>query len=439
MAVASVRRNPATRSANMPRPAREYTLNTAAARRRLKPRGEPYWRQIEPGLFLGYRRPASGVGTWVARMRSPEGGYEQCRIGAADDVGGGGDGGIDVHVVLSFAMAIAQARGYAAGDAVAALRHRADGWTVDDVVAYYLSEHRMAVSTRRNAIGFWRTHSAALGAVPVRRLNAQTLRRWHAGIAAAPRMGRGPGGTRRALPFDASDADQVRRRRASANRVLTVIKAGLAFAWRADKLPGVEPSWQKVQPFERVDADHERPPRMLDHEEVHRLLAAAQPDLRRLLSAALHTGCRYGELCSLRVRDFDEEHAVVRVVQHKTGKVLMQPLSTEGVSAFAAIAAGRDGDAFLLLRAGGRPWQRGDQARAMRATSTRAQVFDVTFKVTRATYGKLLLVATRDLELVARALGHADSRITRRHYAALLPSELAAGIARMPKIGTDID
>lgn len=415
----------------MPRPPREHTINTAAARRRLKPRGEPYWRQVEPGLFLGYRRPSAGVGAWAVRMRAPDGGYDQRRLGAADDVGDA-----DGEVALDYATAIARARAIASGDAVVAPRHRADGWTVDDCIAHYLREHRMADSSRRNALGFWRTHGGTLAGVPVRRLTAETLRGWHARIANAPRMIRGPGGTRRALPFDPADADQVRRRRASANRVLTVVKAALAFTWRDDKLPGVEPSWQKVQPFEQVDADHDQPPRMLDHDEIRRLLNAADPDLRRLLSSALHTGCRYGELSTLRVRDFDPENAVVRVAQHKVGKVLFQPLAREGAEFFEGLAAGRKPDDFLLLRANGRPWQRGDQARPMREAIARAGLEDVTFKVTRATYGKLLLLATRDLELVAKALGHADSRITRRHYAQLLPSEVAAGIARLPRLGT---
>src|SRR5271154_2348773 len=61
----------------------------------------------------------------------------------------------------------------------------------------------------------------------------------------------------------------------------------------------------------------------------------------------------------------------------------------------------------------------------------------VSFKTTRATYGKLLLLATGDLELVAKALGHSDTRITRKHYAQYLPNEVAFAVRKMPALGID--
>jgi hypothetical protein len=61
----------------------------------------------------------------------------------------------------------------------------------------------------------------------------------------------------------------------------------------------------------------------------------------------------------------------------------------------------------------------------------------VYMKTLTSNHPKFLLLATKDLELVAKALGHSDSRITRRHYAALLPSELAAGVAKLPALGID--
>lgn len=44
-----------------------------------------------------------------------------------------------------------------------------------------------------------------------------------------------------------------RRRRASANRVLTVLKAALNRAWREGRLPS-DAVWRRVEPFARVAA-----------------------------------------------------------------------------------------------------------------------------------------------------------------------------------------
>src|SRR5262245_12184949 len=43
--------------------------------RGLRARHKPYFRLIEPGLHLGYRKLTSGPGTWLARRYSGEGRY----------------------------------------------------------------------------------------------------------------------------------------------------------------------------------------------------------------------------------------------------------------------------------------------------------------------------------------------------------------------------
>ena len=85
------------------------------------------------------------------------------------------------------------------------------------------------------------------------------------------------------------------------------------------------------------------------------------------------------------------------------------------------------------------PWGQKDAIRPTRLTMIAADLGDASFKTTRATYGKLLLIATKDIELVAKALGQSDSRITRKHYAAILPSEVKAGIGLLPSLGFDTE
>ena len=56
----------------MPRKARDERLDTRTARLKLTPRREPYWRNIQEGRAIGYRRLTGGkAGTWVARHYDP--------------------------------------------------------------------------------------------------------------------------------------------------------------------------------------------------------------------------------------------------------------------------------------------------------------------------------------------------------------------------------
>jgi hypothetical protein len=59
----------------MPRTVRERKLDTPAARAKLKHSGKPYWRAIDVGLHLGYRKGLNG-GRWVLRRYLGAGQYE---------------------------------------------------------------------------------------------------------------------------------------------------------------------------------------------------------------------------------------------------------------------------------------------------------------------------------------------------------------------------
>src|SRR5665647_114731 len=71
----------------MSRTTQEASIQSPTARARLAVRAEPYYRSLQSGLALGYRRGIHG-GTWLARMRDPlRDGYTETKIGPADDDG----------------------------------------------------------------------------------------------------------------------------------------------------------------------------------------------------------------------------------------------------------------------------------------------------------------------------------------------------------------
>jgi hypothetical protein len=55
------------RAETLARRVRDAILDTREARSKLKARGKPYWRVVERGLHLGYRRLKGKAGTWWAR------------------------------------------------------------------------------------------------------------------------------------------------------------------------------------------------------------------------------------------------------------------------------------------------------------------------------------------------------------------------------------
>lgn len=421
----------------MSRAPREHRLETRDARAKLKARSEPYWRKIFAGTFLGYRKSKSAA-AWIARQRRPDGGYAEQRIGAPDDVGTA-----DGDVVLTYKQAVMRAQSVQVEQRRHAPRHYGDGLTLNAVFTGYLEDRKTSPGGRSNRVmpdstakmtqQYWDLHLCnGLGKELVTAMDAPALRKWHAALARTAPTVRG-----KAQDFDLQNPEQARARRASANRVLTIVKAALTHARRAETLPDTLPDfWTRVTPFHLGD---DPPPRMLESDEITRLLNAAAPDLRALLTAALMTGARLSELRALRAVDYNGDQGVVRLYQSKTGKTLWQPLTPEGRAFFDRATAGKAPSDALFLHSDGRPWGKSDVTRPMREAAATAKLEDVSFKVSRATYGKLLLLATKDLELVAKALGHSDSRITRKHYAALLPSEVAAGIAKLPSLGIAVD
>jgi hypothetical protein len=105
----------------MARTVRDANLETRTARLRLPIRSEPYWRGLEKGFALGYRRRGKG-GTWLARRRPEGGGYAEHKIGASDDLQDS-----DGVAILDYGQAQKAARAWWAGGGAAGRGTRYSG------------------------------------------------------------------------------------------------------------------------------------------------------------------------------------------------------------------------------------------------------------------------------------------------------------------------
>jgi integrase len=394
----------------MARTLRDSKLDSREARAKLKVRGKPYWRLLEGGLHLGYRRLAKRPGSWCVRRYVGDQRYAvEALAGVADDYSEA-----DGHSVLSFAQAQR-----------AALDHKpkVDGpLTVSQAVESYLEFLTAHRKTSRDArYRYEALIKPTLGGVLVQDLTKVQLEKWRDGVAAMPRRMRTPKGEPpRHAPRDDSDEGK-RKRRVSANRVLIVLRAALNAAF-ANGLVSTDAAWRRVKRFKGVDVERER---FLSTDEIRRLLNACQGDFRKLVQAALATGCRYGELTGLLVNDFQRDSGTLKIRTSKAGKPRIVWLTTEAQALFTRWCVGKRGDELLLARTDGTAWGAGHQFERMREACGHAGITPpVSFHCLRHTHASHLALKGTPTAVIAEQLGHADERMTKR-YAHL--SETYAG------------
>jgi integrase len=411
----------------MARTVRDANLDSRTARSRLKARGKPYFRTLEPGLHLGYRKPLSGPGKWVARHYVGEQSYEVETLAIADDYSDA-----DGVAVLSFHQAQTAARGRMVSRA-----HAAAGKTKPLTVADAIESYLEFLETNRKS-GREGRYAAeafilpALGTVEIDALTTDQIRTWHAKVAKAPARIRTKPGRKQQFKLT-SDPEHARRRKSSANRILTVLKGALNRAWRDGKVIS-DSAWRRVEPFESVESARVR---YLSIAEATRLINTSAPDFRRLVQGALETGARYGELCALTVSDFNSDSGTVTIRQSKAGKPRHVILTDDGAAFFASITAGRAGSEFLFIKESGDCWLPSHQAAPMAEANARAAIDPpLNFHGLRHTWASHAVMNGVPLLVVAKNLGHSDTRMVEKHYGHLAPSFVADAIrAGAPRFG----
>jgi integrase len=340
--------------------------------------------------------------------------------------------------VFSFAQAQEQARAFFARKAREAAGHLAphDGpYTIKDAVNDYLKAYerrggRAVYHARRAA----ETHILpALGVLPVIRLSAKRLEDWHHGLAEKPALLRSTPGRKPNQRETDKGPDGVRQRRATANRVLTVLKAALNHAWKTGHVAS-DDAWRRVKPFKAVDTARVR---YLTEPECVRLVNACEPAFRNLVRGALLTGCRYSELTSMQVTDLNLDAGVVTVRTSKAGKPRHIVLTDEGRKLFADLTAGKLAGDSIFVRADGGRWGKSHQLRPILEACNHANIKPaVSFHVLRHTYGSTLAMRGVPMGVIAEQLGHADTRMTEKHYAHLSGGYVADTIrTHFPTLG----
>jgi integrase len=418
----------------MARTVKDERLANRTQRAELAVSGKPYYRALDEGLHLGYRKGKTS-GKWVVRIYLDGGKYVVETIGTADD-----KGDPDGVAVLSFSQAQKVAREKhahrALADKSAAEPTLEPPYTVraaiEDYIEFLKKERRTGADAR------WRADALILpqlGDIECNALKRDEIRAWLDRLVETPPRRRSrKNGEQKHREIDPADENAHRRRRSSTNRTLTILKAALNQCWRNGKIES-DREWRAVKPFEDVDAAR---PRWLNNDDARRLINAAQGEFRKLVQAALQSGARYGALAALKVDDFsvhrtrqrdgtEVEQGTLHLISYKGrgGKVkhVYTDLTEEGIEFFRKITAGRVGKELMLCRDDGGRWLKSHQTRLIKEACKTARIEPpADFHTLRHTWASQAVMRGMPLLVVAQNLGHSDTRMVEKHYGHLAPS-----------------
>lgn len=194
-----------------------------------------------------------------------------------------------------------------------------------------------------------------------------------------------------------------------------------------------------VSPISKLDRTErptvwKREQRVLNPEEIGRLLDAAPERYRILLASAIMTGLRQSELLALRWRDIDFEEQLIRVrsaldrhgkdvppkTEHAVRDVLLVPALAEALLEHRANSPFKGPDDYVFASQTGTPlhW-RNVVRRGLKPALTRADIEPLRWHDLRHTYASLLIRGGANVVFTSRQLGHGSSDITLRVYSHL--------------------
>lgn len=403
----------------MPRTKQDAKLDARAARERLKTRREPHWRTLSEGLAVGYRKGRKG-GTWIARHYTGEHGRRFQSLGTADDIVDA-----DGANVLSFTQAQEAARKWFGELAMQDGGELKTGsYTIRDAMDDYLKDYnRRGGKSPYTVETTIKAHiNPTLGDAAISKLTRRRIEAWLEDVVSKPPRVRTKTGKKQAYRDQPEGREAIRRRRSTANRVLTVLKAALNLAHQHRRAASRE-AWSAVKPYREADAPKVQ---YLDDKETKRLVNVCPKDLRAIVTAALLSGARYGELSALTAGDYNADSGTLHIARSKSGKVRHIVLTDEGKEFFAQAATGKQRGDLLFTRANGLVWKHAEQFRPLKEACEKAKIKPaISFHILRHTYASRLAMKGVPMAVIAQQLGHSDTRMTERHYAHLAPSYVA--------------
>ena len=149
-----------------------------------------------------------------------------------------------------------------------------------------------------------------------------------------------------------------------------------------------------------------------------------------IVTVALHTGMRRGEILNLRWEQIDLQHYFILLDKTKNGTRREIPINSTLEELFKNLPRGFESK-YVFVNKDGKPYR--DIKRSFHAALKRAGICDFRFHDCRHTTASHLVMAGIDLTTVKELLGHKDIKMTLR-YAHLAPGHKRKAVQVLDRI-----
>lgn len=154
--------------------------------------------------------------------------------------------------------------------------------------------------------------------------------------------------------------------------------------------------------------------RVLTEEEEERLMEASSNHLKSILTVALNTGMRRGEILNLQWRQIDIRVRRVRVEKTKSGKVRHIPMNDILFEELLKLRDRNTQGLYVFFNPEtGKPYV--DMKKGFKAACRRAEIQGLRFHDLRHTFASRLVQNGVDIETVRDLLGHHSISVTQRY------------------------
>jgi len=404
--------------------------------------------QLAEGMLVGYRR-GKNKANWHGKISGKLIGddsikYKAIVLGLADDYVEA-----DGHRVLSFSQAQAKLHQLKKDMCDRIYTSEQPSITFEQAADLYHADY-LVRSVRPNAITLNYLQRSKLFEIPYRvanklpnkilgkvRLNDITIEDLNSlKNAIANRQRHRPYSKKRNL----SEPEKARMRKATANKLVTSIKAVLNFAFVNNRQTRLRSNKEFIN-FKSFPDTNKARVQWWDADECQRWLNHCnEPSLKMLFLGAISCGFRAGEQSLLRVKDVvldgNTPHINIPAEICKSNKSRNVLIPEQYYDMYQTLVIGRNPDAFLFERLGGRNkrpnWFHNSYAAGFKKVTQAAGLPDMPWHCLRHSYASQLVNAGVMMKVVADQLGHSTTKYVELWYGHLNNQVILASINKLP-------